>query len=193
MKLSDYAKLNNIKYRAAWNRYKQGKIVGAYEENGHIIIPEPTQPNSIPKIAIYSRVSTPKQKDDLKRQTERLKQFATQNGYIITEIVEEIASGVNDTRPKLTKLLENNNWNILLVEHKDRLTRTGYSWFNILLKQQNKNIIITNQAEDNTTDLIEDFTSIIYSFCARLYGQRGHKAKADKLIQKIDKPKKIIF
>lgn len=189
MKLSDYAKLNNIKYRAAWNRYKQGKIVGAYEENGHIIIPEPTQPNSIPKIAIYSRVSTPKQKDDLKRQTERLKQFATQNGYIITEIVEEIASGVNDTRPKLTKLLENNNWNILLVEHKDRLTRTGYNWFNILLKQQNKNIIITNQAEDNTTDLIEDFTSIIYSFCARLYGQRGYKAKADKIIQKIDRPK----
>ena len=41
MTLNDYAKLHNIKYRAAWNRFKAGKIINSYQtESGEIIIPE---------------------------------------------------------------------------------------------------------------------------------------------------------
>lgn len=186
MKLSEYAVVHGIKYRAAWNRYKAGKIPEAYEEDGHIVIPDLPLPSDLPKVAIYARVSTSKQKDDLKGQTERLKSFATANGYPIQHTTEEIASGINDNRPKLIRLLEKDDWNILIVEHKDRLTRIGYNWFKLLLKQQNKEIIVTDNSTDNTTDLLEDFTSIIYSFCARLYEQRGHKNKAEKIIKQLE-------
>ncbi len=41
MKLSEYAKINNVTYRTAWNRYKSGLIPGAYKnEFGTIIVPE---------------------------------------------------------------------------------------------------------------------------------------------------------
>jgi len=42
MKLSEYAQRNGIKYRAAWNRFKAGKIEGAYlDESGHVVVPDP--------------------------------------------------------------------------------------------------------------------------------------------------------
>ena len=39
MKLSEYVDINRIKYRAAWNRFKKGKIEGAFvNEHGKILI-----------------------------------------------------------------------------------------------------------------------------------------------------------
>ena len=44
MKLSEYAKRHDIQYRAAWNRYKAGRIPGAYQdEMGAIIVPDDTK------------------------------------------------------------------------------------------------------------------------------------------------------
>jgi len=41
MKLSEYAQRNGIKYRAAWNRFKAGKIEGTYlDESGHVVVPD---------------------------------------------------------------------------------------------------------------------------------------------------------
>ena len=39
--LRTYAKEHGIKYRAAWNRYKLGKIGGAFQDEfGKILVPE---------------------------------------------------------------------------------------------------------------------------------------------------------
>lgn len=44
MKLSEYAAKHGIQYRAAWNRFKAGKIPGAWQdESGTIIVPDETQ------------------------------------------------------------------------------------------------------------------------------------------------------
>ena len=43
-------------------------------------------------------------------------------------------------------------------------------------------------AENDTEDLISDLTSIIYSFCARLYGQRRAKRKTEKIVQELEAP-----
>jgi predicted site-specific integrase-resolvase len=65
MKLSQYAELNGIQCRAAWNRFKDGKIKGVYlDESGHVVVPDP-QHALVGKAALYVRVSTHKQKDDL--------------------------------------------------------------------------------------------------------------------------------
>lgn len=70
------------------------------------------------RCAIYSRVSTYKQKDDLDRQEDRLKTLATQRGYEIAESVKEIGSGVNDRRAKLVRLLNTPTWGTLIIEHR---------------------------------------------------------------------------
>ena len=50
------------------------------------------------QIVIYARVSTPKKKD-LDNQIELLKKYCFENGYKISNIFKDIASGINyDTR-----------------------------------------------------------------------------------------------
>lgn len=181
MKLSDYAKQHGIQYRTAWNRFKAGKIPGAYMDNtNHVVIPI-TPLKTLGKTAIYARVSSNKQKEDLERQVQRLTKFAIAKGLTIETITKEIASGVNDERPKLTKLLKEDNWDTLVIEHRDRLTRVGYNWFKLFLNQQGKEIIVANNATEENTDLMDDFLSIIYSFAARLYGLRSARSKTKRI------------
>lgn len=186
MRLSQYAKREGIQYRAAWNRFRQGKIEGAYlDDSGHIVIPEP-ESLLVPQAAIYARVSTHKQKDDLARQAERMVAFANAQGLSVVAVVTEVASGVNDARPRLTKLLGRDDWGTLVVEHKDRLSRVGFEWFRVLLAAQGKRVIVANEAQEETADLMDDFVSIIYSFAARLYGLRSARRRTDAALAALE-------
>lgn len=186
MKLSEYAARHNIQYRAAWNRYKAGKIEGAYlDDSGHVVVPDP-QHALIGKAAVYARVSTHKQRDDLERQADRMTQFANAAGLSVVAVVREIASGVNDSRPKLTALLKDDSWGTLVVEHKDRLSRVGFGWFEVLLGVQGRRVVVANEAVEEKSDLMEDFVSIIYSFAARLYGLRSARRRTDAVIAALD-------
>lgn len=186
MKLSEYAKREGIGYKAAWNRAQAGKIPGAYlDDSEHWVIPSPEHA-LIGKAVVYARVSTHKQKDDLARQSERMTQFANAAGLSVIAVVTEVASGVNDARPKLTKLLERDDWGTLVVEHKDRLSRVGFGWFEVLLRAQGKRIVVANEAQEHTADLMEDFVSIIYSFAARLYGLRSAKRRTNQIIAALE-------
>lgn len=186
MQLSDYARKSDIGYRAVWNRFKVGKIPFAHkDEHGRIRIPEPATHHHTPDAAvIYARVSTHKQKDDLARQAKRMSAFATANGLQLITVVTEVASGVNDTRPKLTKLLQDPDWSTLVIEHKDRLPRVGFEWFATLLGVQGKRILVANTANEDTGDLMEDFVSIINSFAARLHGLRSARRRTDATVKR---------
>lgn len=186
MKLSEYAARNGIKYRAAWNRFKADKIEGAYlDESGHVVVPEP-QHALIDKAAVYARVSTHKQRADLDRQAQRMTQFANAAGLSVVAVIKEVASGVNDTRPKLTALLKEDSWGTLVVEHKDRLSRVGFGWFDVLLGLQGRRIVVADAATEDKADLLEDFVAIIYSFAARLYGLRSARRRTDEVIAALD-------
>lgn len=185
MKLSEYAARNNVGYRAAWNRFKLGQIEGAYkDDSGHVVVPDPVVEN-LKSAAVYARVSTHRQKEDLSLQSERMVAFANASGLSVAKVVTEVASGVNDNRPKLTKLLKDDSWGTLVVEHKDRLSRVGFGWFEVLLEIQGRRIIVANAAQEQTTDLMEDFLSIIYSFAARLYGLRSARRHTEKVAESL--------
>lgn len=47
-------------------------------------------------------------------------------------------------------------------------------------------IVVVNEAEDDKQDLIQDFVSVITSFCARIYEQRRSKRKTEKIIQELN-------
>lgn len=186
LKLSDYAKKYHVTYRTAWNRYKKGLIKGAFMSgDGHIYINDSVD-NKNKNVAIYSRVSSNEMKDNLKRQSERLVDFAISNGYQIKYNISEIGSGMNDNRKKLTSLLNKDDWDILIVENKDRLTRFGFNYIETLLKKENKTILVVNKVDDDKVDLMNDLISIIYSFSARIYGLRKIKNKKE-IIKFLDK------
>jgi putative resolvase len=182
VRLSEYASRHGIQYRAAWNRFKAGKIEGAYVDDlGHIVVPDP-QHAMVGKAAVYARVSTHKQKDDLDRQADRMVKFANAAGLSVVAVIKEIASGVNDSRPKLTALLKDDSWGTLVVEHKDRLSRLGYGWFDVLLGISGRRIVVADTSSEQTADLMDDFVSIIYSFAARLYGLRSARRRTDQVV-----------
>lgn len=186
MKLSKYAKQNSVTYRTAWNRAKRGTIKTKQDELGNILVIIEDNKKPITKRAvIYTRVSSNEMKDNLKRQTERLVNWSTSNGYEIVNISEEISSGMNDDRKKLNKILEMEDYDYLIVEHKDRLARFGFNFLEKMLKKDNKEIIVVNKTIDKNEDIIKDMISIVYSFSARIYGSRKGKIIKTKVEKEI--------
>jgi len=187
MKLSKWAKKMGISYRRAWQMFKDGQIPEAKQlPTGTIVVLE-EEKDALPKdtVAIYARVSSHENKDNLERQVERLKEYAMARGWKIIYVVKEIGSGVNDARPKLIGLLKKKNYSILLVEHKDRLTRFGFNYLKLLTENQGKTIEVVNSAEEEKEDIVQDFVSVIYSFAAKLYGLKRAKRKTEKIVKEI--------
>jgi len=189
MKLSQYAKKYGISYRTAFRWWQNGQIKGFQKPSGTIIVTEaeddpPQARKVVSPVVIYARVSSMKQKESLDRQTERLQDYCAAKGYQIARVVKEIASGVNDNRRKFLALLSDPNITTIVVEHQDRATRFGFRYLETLLALQGRSIEVMNLAENNREDLLQDLSSIVYSVCARLYGQRRAKRKT-ALIGKI--------
>lgn len=61
------------------------------------------------------------------------------------------------------------DYSLIIVEHKDRLSRVIFNYLKVLLNKQEKDKEVVNLATERTDDLKHDFVSIITSFCARLY------------------------
>ena len=181
-KLSDYARERGIGYRAAWNRFKAGRIPGAWmDETGHVVVPDQSEQKGT-KAVIYARVSA-ENRPNLESQAERLAQYATARGWQVIEVVKETGSGVNDHRKKLEKLLrKSDGWDILVVEHKDRLTRFGFHYIDTLLCQRGKRVEVVNLADNDKEDLVQDLVAVIYSFSARMYGLRRSKRRTERLL-----------
>ncbi|MEM3368642.1 MAG: IS607 family transposase [Thermoproteota archaeon] len=192
MKLSHWAKKMGISYRRAWQMYKDGKLPNARQlPTGTIVVIEENE-KAIPApnaVAIYTRVSSHENKNNLESQAKRLEDYAFAKGYQIKHVVKEIGAGVNDTRPKLIKLLKQNDYSILLVEHKDRLTRFGFNYLRLLCELQGKQIEVVNSSEEEKEDIVQDFVSVIYSFSAKLYGLSRAKRKTEKIIKEITEEK----
>lgn len=179
MKLSDWARKYNLTYPTAYSLFKSGKLpVKAIQlATGTILIEENNLSTSIDlKTYIYCRVSSNNKKEDLKRQVSRCEEFCRVNGWQIEKTIKEISSGMNDNRKGLLKLLDKTPKRIV-VEHKDRLTRFGFNYFEHILPQFGYELIVINRDAVEENDLMKDLIAIITSFCCRFYGLRKTKNK----------------
>lgn len=191
MKLTDYARELGVTRQTANRWFHDGKISGAYQlDTGTIIVPNDifkSYKGNQGKTIIYARVSSSEQrKTNLETQAQRLIDFSIANGWQIDEVIKEVGSGLNDERPKLTKILTSDEpIKRIVVEHKDRLTRFGFNYLEILAKTKNFEIVVVNQVDSDKEDLIQDFISIITSFCARIYSKRRVARKTEQLIEEL--------
>ena len=193
MKLPEYAKRIGVTRFTAHKWFHEGKIPGAYQlPSGLIYVPDSIfdaeKPKSKGLTVVYARVSSSEQrKTNLETQAERLTQFAIANGWIVDKVIKEVGSGLNDDRKKLTDLLRSDaKIDRIIVEHKDRLTRFGFNYLQILADKLDFEIVVVNPTMIDHDDLMQDFASIITSFCARLYSRRRAKRQTEKLIQSLN-------
>ena len=188
MKLSVWAKRQGVTYRTAWSYFKNDQIEGAYQlPTGTIIVPEPKTDVKTEHVITYARVSSSQNKDNLQRQSQRLIDYCNARGWSTHQNVQEIGSGLNDHRKKLLKLLQEGRATRLVVEHKDRLARFGVTYISALCQHIGCELVVLNATEDDREDLVQDFVSVVTSFCARLYGQRRSKRKTEQLIRELEK------
>jgi len=190
MTLKQYSRKLGVHYRTAWNYYKQGLIAGAYQLSTGTIIVSDTIKSNTEYTVIYARVSSSQNKSNLDTQAERLIQYCNAKGYRVDKVIKEIGSGVNDNRKQLMDLLVDKKVTRIVVEHKDRLARTGFNYIKNLLSLKNVEIEIINEAATDRDDLMQDFVSIITSFTARLYGLRRSKRRTEQIIKELSDEKK---
>ncbi|OQX16211.1 MAG: hypothetical protein BWK80_40390 [Desulfobacteraceae bacterium IS3] len=184
--LSEYAEEHGIKYRAAWNRYKAGKIPGAFQDGfGKILIPE-NSPGRPEYTVCYARVSSSENRKNLETQAERLCAFCAAKGWAVKEVIKECASGLNDRRPKLERLLKNKEVTRIVTEHRDRLTWFRFNYIKLLKESQGCRIEIINESANDRDELMQDFVSLVTCFTARLYGLRRSKRKTERLVRELE-------
>jgi predicted site-specific integrase-resolvase len=181
MKLSQYARHAGVTYKTAWRWWKSGQLDAYQTPTGTVIVRDaPTTQPVAGRIALYARVSSADQKADLERQTQRLRGYAAAKGYVVSKEVREIASGLNDHRPKLAKLLTDPTIGTLIVEHRDRLTRFGFEYIRQLLETQGRQLEVLFPS-DTENELVDDFVAVITSLAARISGRRNSKRRAERI------------
>lgn len=151
---------------------------------GTILVKENTD-NTDELVALYARVSSSDQKQDLDRQIARLVTIANSQGLRVGKTVTEIGSGLNGHRPKLIKLLRDPGVKTIIVEHRDRLMRFGAEYVESALAAQGRRLVVADPTELKD-DLVQDMIEVLTSFCARLYGRRAAKNKAQKAMEAIE-------
>lgn len=191
IKLSKYAEKVGVTWKTANRWFHAGKIPGAWQtDTGSIFVPDDIfSDHSRPeKTIIYARVSSHDQKDDLERQVERLTNYCISNGFNIHSVEKEVASGVNDKRKKLTKILLDKDVTRIVVEHRDRLTRFGFNYIQALCDREGIDLVVVNKTDGDKEDLVEDLVSIITSFCARIYGNRKATRIKTDIVSLVENP-----
>jgi putative resolvase len=129
----------------------------------------------------YARVSSHDQKEDLKRQVERLEAYCLIHGWNF-EIIQDLGSGMNYRKHGLKRLLDliiNRQIKRLVLTHQDRLLRFGAELVFTLCEARQVEVVIINQGGEVSfeEELAQDVLEIVTVFSARLYGARSHKNK----------------
>lgn len=152
--------------------FHAGGIPGAIQmPTGTIVIQDVDQVQSERELVGYARVASADQKADLIRQADRLKIAGC------SRTVSEVGSGLDGKRTKLLRLLKEDV--DIVVEHRDRLARFGFEYLEAAISPRR---VIVLDAEEPDDDLVRDVTEVLTSMCARLYGRRSARNRAEKAI-----------
>lgn len=134
------------------------------------------------RCALYARVSSAKQEHEgnLTRQVERLQAVAKESGYQVVAQLAEQASGLNENRrglKKLMKLVDEQVIDLVLIEYPDRLVRFGFRYLEEAFGWKQVRIEVIEPPKTQTPDeeLVTDLLSLVTVFSGRLYGSRAKK------------------
>ena len=196
MKAKEVLKLLRCSRPSLTKYLQQGKLKAKLLDNGYYDYEEKSVYDFLNKdinrkTVIYARVSTKKQKNDLKNQIELLKNFCFQNGYTINEVYSDIASGITfENRIDLFKLVDeiiNNKMEKVIITYKDRLSRTGFDFFKTLFNKFGCEIIVISEVGSNKLDreeIFEEIISLLHCYSMKMYSKRKND-KIKELIKEL--------
>jgi len=134
------------------------------------------------KTVIYARVSTSKQKKDLENQIELLKQWCFSNGYQISRVYSDVASGISfENRIEFFEMMNeihSNRIERVVISYKDRLSRVGFDLFKYLFDQFGTELIVMSECGNlklDSEEIFEEIVSLLHCYSMKLYSKRKNK------------------
>jgi len=118
----------------------------------------------------------------LDRQLARSAEWAAKAGQPVVRVEAEVGSGMNGARSKLRRLLADPNVTVLVVEHRDWLARMNAELVEATLSAHGHRLAVLDSGEV-TDDLVGDMVEVLTSFCARRYGRRSARTRAEKALR----------
>ena len=129
---------------------------------------------SDPQVVGYCRVSSAKQRGDLRRQVAQMREL-----YPDAEVVTDVAGGLNWQRRGLLAILERLHRGdklTLVVAHRDRLARFGFELIEWLVEQNGGSVMVLHQSDASPeAELTEDLLAILHTFSCRMPGLRRYR------------------
>ena len=183
MKANEVLKLLRVTRPTLTSYVKNGRIKTRKLPNGYYDYDE----DSVFKLAgivterisvVYARVSTQKQKNDLQNQIDTVIKYANNNGFKVTKVYSDIASGISYDREQFVELLNdviNHKIKRVFVENKDRLTRVSFNMWKDLFKQFECDLIAVNDVvnpKSEEEEIFSDIISLLHCFAMKMYSQR---------------------
>jgi putative resolvase len=178
VKLTEWAREQGVSYRTAWNWFHAGTLPVPARQlpTGTILVDTPAVKNG--RTVAYCRVSSADQRDDLERQAGRVATECGRRGISLDATVTEIGSGLNGNRTRLRKLLADPAVTRIVVEHRDRLARFGTEHVQAALSATGRELVVLDP-DEVADDLVRDMVEVLTSMCARLYGKRSARRRAE--------------
>lgn len=185
MNLTEWARTQGVHPQTAYRWFREGTLpVPAVRVNQRTVLVSPDTPGGVEAAAygLYARVSSHDQKDDLDRQLARLLKWAAEAGGQVVRVESEVGSGMNGSRTKVRRLLADPKVTAVVVEHRDRLARMNTELVESALAAHGRRLVILDDGEV-ADDLLRDMVEVLTSFCARLYGRRSARNRAEKALR----------
>ena len=183
--MTDWARLQGLHPQTAYRWFREGKLpVPAVRVNSRsvLVAPDAALAPARGGLGLYARVSSHDQRGDLDRQVARLTGWAAQAGAPVVRVEAEVGSGVNGARAKIRRLLADPHVQAVVVEHRDRLGRMNTELVEAALSAHGRRLVVLDPGEVDD-DLVRDMTEVLTSFCARLYGHRSARNRAEKAVR----------
>lgn len=179
--------MEGIHPKTAYRWHRQGQMPVPVERtpSGSLLVHDPKyvrSARSTGRTVVYARMSSHDQAGALDGQVSRTVQAATERDLRVDEVVTEVGSGLNGKRKKLSRLLSDPDVTTIVVEHRDRLARFGVEHLEAALAASGRTIVVIDDGETDD-DLTRDMVDVLTSMCARLYGRRGARNRAEKALR----------
>ena len=128
----------------------------------------------------YARVSSAKQREDLTRQISRLEAHCQREGYSLTRVYKDVASGLHDGRPGLARLIDRvleGGIDHVVVSTPDRLARFGTRCLGQVFALHGTRLeVVDKQLEGSAATaearLVQDVIALVTSFAGKLHRMR---------------------
>ena len=183
MKAKEVLKLLKVTRPTLTSYVKNGKVLVNKLPNGYYDYDEDSVYKAAGLIeerssAIYARVSTQKQKNDLQNQIDTVMKYANNNGFRVSKVYSDIASGLAYDRGQFLELLNDvisHKLKTVFVENKDRLSRVSFDMWKALFANFGCDLIAVNDvvnAKSEEEEIFSDIISLLHCFAMKMYSNR---------------------